>query len=156
MAPCLSLKFTGHGTKFLWVSLPPLGLMSRLYDRGTQWEQIPQLPLSLMTALGGTNIPTQRQKQRKSEIKWKVPPHQSEYRQDESQSGCPALSKFNYHSQSSMHIFLLVLLKQRAEQFLIQAERALTVQLVISGKECAVFIYKKTKVGGLFSIDWRQ
>lgn len=44
-----------------------------------------------------------------------------------------------------MHIFLLVLLKQRAEQFLIQAERALTVQLVISGKECAVFIYKKDK-----------
>ncbi len=37
VAPWLSLKFTEHETTFLWVALPPLGLMSRLFDRGTQW-----------------------------------------------------------------------------------------------------------------------
>jgi len=44
-----------------------------------------------------------------------------------------------------MQIFLLVLLKQQAEQFSIQAERALTVQLVISGKELATFVQEKNK-----------
>lgn len=44
MAPWLSLKFTGHGTTFLWVALPPLGLMSRLYDRGTQWVPLIKRP----------------------------------------------------------------------------------------------------------------
>lgn len=44
-----------------------------------------------------------------------------------------------------MQIFLLVLLKRLAEQFSIQAERALTVQLVISEKEFAIFKKKKKK-----------
>lgn len=74
-----------------------------------------------MTALGGTNIQKQRQKQEKSEINQKALNTDSEYREDESQSGRPALSQFNYHSQSSMQIFLLVLLKHLAEQFSIQA-----------------------------------
>lgn len=162
VAPCLSFKFTGPRTKFLWVALPPLGLMSGLYHRRTQWVPLVKGP--------GTTFPVaplpddspgwhQHPKTKTETGKKRNQPKSTEYRQWIQRRWEPVWASSPFTIQLSLSIKHADIPLSFAEAFSRTVFYSSQVSIKCSTydflKRVRYLYIKKTKVGSLYLFEWR-